>query len=78
MYTIRASEAIVRLDKGLRSVSFNAIKINLPIKLITFYIINASAPFLLSIQDIDKSSLYFKNTINELIKISKKKTVPIV
>jgi hypothetical protein len=61
-----AGQYIICFSKGT-IISFKIIRVQTPLKYITFYIIPINTPFLLYIKDIDKLGIKLNNFKNILI-----------
>lgn len=58
---------------GIReNISIGTMKVNTPVGVITFHVVEAKAPFLLCLRDVDDMKLLFDNLNNTLIKCEKK------
>ena len=60
------------------AASLGTIQVTTPIGNITFHVVNANTPFLLSLKDLDRLGFYLNNTTNCLVNEKLSKSVPVV
>ena len=59
---------LVSVRFGISNISsIRSIKVEIPIRTATFYIVEADTPFLLCLQDIDRIGAYYNNITDQIV-----------